>query len=158
MRIRTARQNRKVAFAFEGAAEHECSEHPGRRGGHRKRFGLWLAAVLVGLPVAAQGEPAGPPPSALMTPPAAPVHTLEALIDVPDLAPRRSYVERTDELIAAAVEAGTNPDLEPLKPFRKKKFDLFRTEREVEIGNRQMLLRFRLRVKKKETVRLELRF
>jgi hypothetical protein len=106
-------------------------------------------------------EPTILPPDLSAAPPAAPAYTtttLAALIDVPDLAPARFQPQDPDEAIEAAVAKGTNPDLEPLKPFRKKNFDLFRTTRKVEIGNQEMQLRFRLRAKSKETVSVELRF
>lgn len=70
----------------------------------------------------------------------------------------RSQAEIADESIAAAVALGTNPDLEKKSAFRKKSTDLFRTEREVEIGQQEMLVRLRLRAKKRETMSVEVRF
>ncbi len=64
----------------------------------------------------------------------------------------------TDEVLAAAVAKGTNPDLEPLSPFRKRNRDLFRTERPVSIGNAEMLLRLRLRAQSRRAVSVELHF
>jgi hypothetical protein len=64
----------------------------------------------------------------------------------------------TDEALAAAVALGPSRDLEPKNPFRKRSNDLFRTERNVEIGNKQMLLRVRLRPQSRETMSVELRF
>jgi len=84
--------------------------------------------------------------------------TLDPLLVVPGLLAFRSDAQRTDESIAAAVEVGNNPDLEPVSKFRKRSTDLFRTEREVEIGQREMLLRLRLRAKTRRAVSVELRF
>ena len=64
----------------------------------------------------------------------------------------------TDEILAAAVAEGPTPDLEPLNPFRKRNLDLFRTEREIEIGDQQMLLRLRLRAKARRAMSIELHF
>jgi hypothetical protein len=64
----------------------------------------------------------------------------------------------TDEELAVAVALGPAPKLEPKKAFRKRSNDLFRTDRPVEIGNRQMVLRVRLRAKSRETMSVELRF
>lgn len=83
---------------------------------------------------------------------------LDPLFAVPGLMPFRSDAQRTDESLAAAVEVGNNPDLEPVSKFRKRSTDLFRTEREVEIGQREMLLRLRLRAKTRRAVSVELRF
>jgi len=66
--------------------------------------------------------------------------------------------QTTDEVLAAAVANGTNPDLEPRNPFRKRSRDLFRTERPVSIGNAELLLRLRLRAKTRKAVSVELRF
>lgn len=66
--------------------------------------------------------------------------------------------QTTDEVLAAAVANGTNPDLEPRNPFRRRSRDLFRTERPVSIGNADMLLRLRLRAKTRKAVSVELRF
>ncbi len=66
--------------------------------------------------------------------------------------------QTTDEVLAAAVANGPNPDLEPRNPFRKRSRDLFRTERPVSIGNAELLLRLRLRAKTRKAVSVELRF
>jgi hypothetical protein len=84
-------------------------------------------------------------------------NSLESLLIVPN----RSFSwpsESTDDSLAIAVALGNDPSLERKSNFRKKKFDLFRTERAVTILEREMLLRFRLRAKAKETVSVELRF
>jgi hypothetical protein len=83
---------------------------------------------------------------------------IDPLLAIPGLTPFRSDAQRTDESLAAAVELGNNPDLEPVSKFRKRSTDLFRTEREVEIGQREMLLRLRLRAKTRRAVSVELRF
>ncbi len=83
---------------------------------------------------------------------------IDPLFVIPGLTPFRSDAQRTDESLAAAVELGNNPDLEPVSKFRKRSTDLFRTEREVEIGQREMLLRLRLRAKTRRAVSVELRF
>ena len=64
----------------------------------------------------------------------------------------------TDEVLAVAVARGPTPELEPKKPFRKRSIDLFRTERRVEIGNSEMLVRLRLRAKIRKAMSVELRF
>jgi len=78
--------------------------------------------------------------------------TMVELSEVPWRAPT------TDEVLAAAVARGSNPALEPKKPFRKRSADLFRTERPVEIGDAQMVLRLRLRAKSREAMSVELHF
>ncbi|HEB89714.1 MAG TPA: hypothetical protein ENI85_09100 [Deltaproteobacteria bacterium] len=71
----------------------------------------------------------------------------------------RVYRPRTpDEVLTVAVARGPNPELEPKKPFRKRSLDLFRTERRVEIGQSEMLVRLRLRAKQREAMSVELRF
>jgi hypothetical protein len=64
----------------------------------------------------------------------------------------------TDQALATAVEQGNDPDLERKSNFRKKKTDLFRTQRMVEIGQAQMLVRLRLRAKTRETMSIEVHF
>ncbi len=66
--------------------------------------------------------------------------------------------QTADEVLTVAVARGPTPELEPKKPFRKRSLDLFRTERRVEIGNSEMLVRLRLRAKRRETMSVELRF
>jgi len=83
---------------------------------------------------------------------------LEALLTVRSStlgAPKRLS---TDEALAVAVALGTNPDLEPKNPFRKRSRDIFRTERPVSIGKSDMLLRLRLRAKARRAMSVELRF
>jgi hypothetical protein len=83
---------------------------------------------------------------------------LEALLTLRSSPSRRPIRKTTDEYLAAAVALGTNADLEPKNPFRKRSRDLFRTERPVSIGNADMLLRLRLRAKARRAMSVELRF
>lgn len=96
-------------------------------------------------------------PPAVRQPIAAPVRELEALLAV-RATPAAHWAAKTDATIAAAVAEGSRPDLERKTAFRKKNFDLFRTEREVQILRNDMLLRLRLRAKSRETMSVELRF
>jgi len=82
----------------------------------------------------------------------------EALLTLRSRTTRRAPAKTTDELIAAAVALGTNPDLEPKNPFRKRSHDLFRTERPVTIGNQDLIVRLRLRAKARRAVNLEFRY
>lgn len=109
----------------------------------------------------AMADPAMARPSAARAPRTpAPSRTLDELliVRVPRDNDRRSDAERADESIAAAVELGSNRDLVRPSAFRKRSADLFRTEREVEINDQEMLLRLRLRAKSRETMSVELRF
>jgi len=64
-----------------------------------------------------------------------------------------------DEALAVAVANGSNPDLEPPNPFRKRSTDLFRTNfLPVSVGRAEMLMRFRLRAKSRNAVSVEVRF
>lgn len=83
---------------------------------------------------------------------------LESLLTLRASAMHLPKARSTDELLAAAVALGTNPDLEPKKPFRKRSRDLFRTERPVSIGNADMLVRLRLRAKARRAMSVEVRF
>jgi hypothetical protein len=114
--------------------------------------------ALLALPGVVSAEPATSLPAVSAAPPAAPAYSLEALSEIPSDSTRQSEAQLTDDSIAAAVERGTNPDLEHRSGFRKRSQDLFRTEREIEIGNQEMLVRLRLRAKSRETVSVELRF
>jgi hypothetical protein len=65
----------------------------------------------------------------------------------------------TDEALAVAVSHGTNPDLKPRNPFRKRSSDLFKTNfRQVKIGRAEMLMRLRLRAKASKAISVEVRF
>jgi hypothetical protein len=84
--------------------------------------------------------------------------SLDSLLDIPGLTLFRSKAEITDESIAAAVNRGTNPDLKRLSGFRKKSTDLFNTERQVEIGNQELLVRLRVRAKARKAMSVEVKF
>lgn len=86
------------------------------------------------------------------------VRELDALLAVRRHAASESAQAQTDAAIAEAVALGLERDLERKSGFRKKSNDLFQTQREVEIGNREMLLRLRLRAKAREAMAVELRF
>lgn len=72
--------------------------------------------------------------------------------------PAPTAAEITDESIAAAIARGIDPSRAKKSGFRKRNIDILRTEREVEIGGREMLLRLRMRVKSRETMSVELHF
>lgn len=65
---------------------------------------------------------------------------------------------QTDAAIAAATARGHAKELERPQPFRKKNTDLFRTQRAVQVGNQEMLVRLRLRAKSRNAMSVELRF
>ncbi len=127
---------------------------------------LLTLSLLASLPLAARSEPgtapASPLPDVSAPPPTMRVVSLESLTLLPSSrdaeAPNASHAAAADRAIAAAVDAGSDPSLEALNPFRKRDFDLIRGERDVEIGGREMELRWRVRPKTKETISLELRF
>lgn len=100
---------------------------------------------------------AEPLPSVSAPPPPASPAALEDLLSVPDFHAFR-FEDSTDEALASAVAKGTNPDLEPPRPFRKRNNDLFRTEREVEFMDREMKVRLRLRAKTKRAISVQLKF
>ena len=66
--------------------------------------------------------------------------------------------DATDEDLAYAVILGNDPDLERRNPFRKHSFDLIRTQHPLVIGQREMVVRFRVRPKLKEVMSVELKF
>lgn len=121
--------------------------------------------LLLGLAPAARSEPAAAPaaplPNVSAPPPSMRVVSIESLTLLPDAEGAEVSepgAAAADRAIAAAVEAGSDPSLEAPDPFRKRDFDLIRGERDVEIGGREMELRWRVRPKTKETISLELRF
>ena len=125
---------------------------------------LVLAMTLLLTAAPAHAEPASPDPSSLdddavaeapLLSPDEP-NNLEELLILPRPGAEPTEAERTDAFLAEAVARGSDP----LRPsaFRKRNIDLFRTEREVEIGEQEMLLRLRLRAKTRETMSVELRF
>ena len=64
----------------------------------------------------------------------------------------------TDESLAAAVGLGNDPSLEPRNPFQKRSTDIFRTQRWVQVGQRDLLLRLRVRAKSTNTMSVEVKF
>ena len=72
--------------------------------------------------------------------------------------PATASARETDAAIAAAVSQGSAKELVRPNPFRKKNSDLFRTQRAVQIGNQEMLLRLRLQPKTREVMSVEVRF
>ena len=82
---------------------------------------------------------------------------LDALLTVPDPV-FIWHGDTTDSDLAYAVTLGNDPDLEKRNPFRKHNFDLFRSEHPVLVGRKEMVLRFRVRAKSKNTMSLELKF
>lgn len=84
--------------------------------------------------------------------------SMDSLLEIPGLSLLRSEAQIADESIAEAVEQGTNSDLNPLSAFRKRRSDLFRAERPVEIGEQEMLIRLRLRAKARKAMSVELHF
>ena len=116
-----------------------------------------LALVLSGVASAeAEEAPSAPPTRILVLDEAnAP---LAALLSVPGTGVRPTPAQLADVRIAEAVALGSRPELERKSGFRKRKLDLFRAERPVEIGEQQMVLRLRVRPKKRETMKVELRF
>jgi hypothetical protein len=121
---------------------------------------LLFASRLAVAEPAAMAEPAEfPAPVAIrVESPLIPSDSLSilSLLEIPPNL--RSDAEIADESIAAAVERGNSPELEPRNPFRKRKTDLFRAERPLEIGDQEMLLRLRLRAKQREAMSVELHF
>lgn len=100
----------------------------------------------------------GPPPALAL-----PAAKLQRLRDLDALLAVRGgstpiTARQTDAAIAAATARGHVKDLERPQPFRKKSTDLFRTQREVQIGNQEMLVRLRLRAKTRNAMSVEVRF
>ena len=134
----------------------------------RAAFAESAAFVAIQSVAAIQGDavqistaPNGPNPGTqkLASPPDEPVsRSLDSLLDIPGLTLFRSEAEIADESIAAAVNRGTNPDLKRLSGFRKKSTDLFNTERQVEIGDQEMLVRLRVRAKARKAMSVEVKF
>ncbi len=102
-------------------------------------------------------------PASAPTLPAASVTRLQRLRELDALLAVRSSsapitARQTDEAIAAAAARGLAKELEKPQPFRKKNIDLFHTQRAVQLGNQEMLLRLRLRAKTRNAMSVELRF
>jgi hypothetical protein len=119
---------------------------------------LALALALPGVAIAEAEEASGAAPPTRILVLDGSNAPLAALLSVPVIAARPTPAQLADARIAEAVALGTRPELERKSGFRKRKFDLFRAERPVEIGEQQMVLRLRVRPKKRETMKVELRF
>ena len=129
---------------------------------------VFLMALFLSRPSLAEPAPIGfgsnPEPSMAVEVAEAPsFETLELLLAVPVLAVPahhdvRSEAEWTDEFLAVVIEQGLPDSLARPSAFRKRNLDLFRTEREIEIGRQEMLVRLRLRAKSRETMSVEFRF
>lgn len=85
------------------------------------------------------------------------VQELDALLAVRGGRPGIT-ARQTDEALAAAVARGSARDLEKRSGFKRHSDDLFRTQRALQVGDQEMLLRLRLRAKKRDTMSVELRF
>jgi len=141
-------------------------------------LGVWIFGMLLILLLATPAALAEPAALALLdddapigvaagvaaiseTPPAQPVPvSMDSLLEISGLSRYRFRTDAqiADELIAAAVDRGTNPELVPLSAFRKRRSDLFRAERPLEIGDQEMLIRLRLRAKARKAMSVEVHF
>lgn len=128
-------------------------------------FLVVLALLLAALTSPARAESLAPPDAATLAPavsaPPASADSLAELLVVPHRHHRRdepTSAQVTDAFLAAEVARGHEPSAVKPSGFRKRNMDLFRTERPVEIGEQEMLLRLRLRAKRSEAVSVELRF
>ncbi|MEZ4333861.1 MAG: hypothetical protein R3F35_19080 [Myxococcota bacterium] len=110
-----------------------------------------LAAVAIATQPTAKPGPA-PDPSMIRR-----VQELDALLAVRGGRPGIS-ARQTDQALAAAVARGSVRDLEKRSGFKRHSDDLFRTQRALQVGDQEMLLRLRLRAKKRDTMSVELRF
>lgn len=124
---------------------------------------IFLMALLLSRPTLAEpasiGFGSNPEPSVAVKVAEAPsFEALELLLAVPAHHDGRSEAERTDEFLAVVIGQGLPASLRRPSAFRKRNVDLFRTEREIEIGRQEMLVRLRLRAKSRETMSVEFRF
>lgn len=121
---------------------------------------LALLSLVLARPVAAESLVAAPGTMDLpvVGQPAPGPASLDDMLALPFRPQWPTPAEATDESLAEAVARGSEPGRVKQSGFRKKKLDLFRAERPVEIGEQEMLLRLRLRAKTKEAVSVELRF
>lgn len=155
------------AASGAGGLAHVGAHRPqSRRLGPLVALGVTLALAY---PVSSPADPATPALLARaivrQAPPASPAARLvpiEDLILLPVWSPeatKKKKQQSADDAIALAVAAGSEPPRARRHGgFQKHNFDLFRTEREIEIGDREMVVRLRLRPKSRETVSVELRF
>jgi hypothetical protein len=56
------------------------------------------------------------------------------------------------------VARGNDKKLERPNPFRKKSSDLFRSQRQIQIGDEEMVMRLRVRPKTRNAMSVEFRF
>ena len=84
--------------------------------------------------------------------------SFDPLLEILGLIPFRSQAEIADESLVAAVARGSNPEFERASSFRKRSSDLFQAERQVEIGEQEMLIRLRVRPQKRKAMSVELHF
>jgi len=128
---------------------------------------LWVATAALAFSffLSSMAVPASADPAQLVLtqalsedrPIAFPLHPLDDLLAVPD-AVYHWERETTDQALAAAVTLGNDPDLERRNPFRKRNLDLFRTQRWVTVGQREMLVRLRVRAKARKAMSVEVKF
>lgn len=120
---------------------------------------LFLSRATLAEP-ASIGFDSNPEPSVAVEVAEAPsFETLQRLLAVPAANHFvRSEAERTDEFLAVVIEQSLPASLARPSAFRKRNLDLFRTEREIEVGRQEMLVRLRLRAKSRETMSVEFRF
>jgi hypothetical protein len=85
------------------------------------------------------------------------LNELDALMAV-RLGPKPVTARETDASIAAAVARGNDKKLERPNPFRKKSSDLFRSQRQIQIGDEEMVMRLRVRPKTRNAMSVEFRF
>ena len=163
MRRNTAEENSEIVVESAAAPLGEATI-----------FGVWILGMLLSLLLASPAALAEPAALALIdddepiglaakteTPRAQPVSvSMDSLLEIPASSRYRFRTDAqiADEFIAAAVDRGTNSDPKPLSAFRKRRSDLFRAERPVEIGDQEMLIRLRLRAKSRKAVSVELHF
>ena len=124
---------------------------------------IFLMALFLSRPALAEpaaiGFGSNPEPSVAVEVAEAPsFETLERLLAVPAHHDVRSEAERTDEFLAVVIEQSLPASLARPSAFRKRNLDLFRTERGIEVGRQEMLVRLRLRAKSRETMSVEFRF
>ncbi len=130
--------------------------------GKKRLFGVLLTLMLIcgGSAGVASAEPSAAAvadPMLFVTPDGARAASLDDLLLVP-VGASGWQPESADEALAAAVARGNDPSLVKPNPFRKKSFDLFRSEHDLQIGDAEMKLKFRVRPKTTETMTIELKF
>ena len=137
--------------------KHRYSGHGVVRVGFRA---ICSRAALIGLMVllltaSVRAETLAPAGVLGMTPAPA---TLEPLRVGPDRTPRTAMEPDSDRVGAAGRLSGQTDPAPRLSGFRNRSRDLFRTERAIEIGEQEMLVRLRLRAKTRRAMSVEVRF